>query len=366
MKHIKQLDSIRAIAVIMVIVSHWIPKFHILPWGEIGVDIFFVLSGFLISRILFDNKQQNIDSGLSRGHILKNFIIRRTLRIFPVYYFVLFIHYIFASETGTHVQENIEYYLFYSSNILFFISQKLDGIASHFWSLAVEEQFYLFWPWIVLFLSRRALPYVMISFVILGTIIPILFPFPHIGKLTPSCLNAFAMGSLLAYVSYYGVEIKKKWNTYFVVTCLILVLTLPFHAIFHFEYYPVRLIISILSVGIIKYCLYDNDIKIFNYFLNQRILIFIGKISYGIYLYHTIIPWFWRVLYQWLLGRGIDFHSIYFFVPKFLHNDLDLVVKFFILIFVSWCSWIFFESPINRLKKYFEYKPALASQSIVQ
>jgi peptidoglycan/LPS O-acetylase OafA/YrhL len=246
MRHIKQLDSIRALAVLLVIISHWLPKLNILPWGEIGVDIFFVLSGFLISAILFENKKAESLSLTSKPIILRNFIARRTLRIFPVYYLVVIVHYFAADYTGTSVQENIGYYLLYASNILFFITQKLDGIASHFWSLAVEEQFYLVWPWVILFCNYKYIPHVLLGSVIIGTVFPIIFPLPHIGKLTPSCLNAFAIGATLAYIRSENGSITDSWNKYLDWIVIILVLTLPL-CIFYPQY-PLRLSVSIIAV----------------------------------------------------------------------------------------------------------------------
>ena len=88
MKHIKELDSIRTIAVLLVVVHHWLSEDFFLnafPNGEMGVNAFFVLSGFLISRILFENRKKINDQGSKKLFLIKNFVIRRTLRIFPVY-----------------------------------------------------------------------------------------------------------------------------------------------------------------------------------------------------------------------------------------------------------------------------------------
>ena len=150
MTYYKSLDSIRAFAVFLVIFSHWLPfnfvkTFH---FGYIGVDIFFVLSGFLITNNLLKEKKETSNDLRIKFVHLKNFIIRRSLRIFPVYYFLIFVLAIIGKTTYTTINENIWYYITYTSNILFFNTQKWDGMLSHLWSLAVEEQFYLFWPWL--------------------------------------------------------------------------------------------------------------------------------------------------------------------------------------------------------------------------
>ena len=92
LKYIKQLDSIRAIAVILVLVWHWLPKesyFNVVRTGPFGVTVFFVLSGFLITRILLDNRDEAEEYNHSLGTVIRSFYIRRVLRIFPAYYFTL-------------------------------------------------------------------------------------------------------------------------------------------------------------------------------------------------------------------------------------------------------------------------------------
>jgi peptidoglycan/LPS O-acetylase OafA/YrhL len=364
-KHIKQFDAIRALAVMMVIVSHWIPKLKILPWGEIGVDIFFVLSGFLISKILYDSKELITLGTVSKGTAIKNFIARRTLRIFPVYYLVVAIHFIVAPLAKTQVRENIEYYLLYASNILFFTTEKLDGIASHFWSLAVEEQFYLVWPWIVLFISFRHFPLIIFTLITVGSLVPLLFPFPHIEKITVSCMNSFAIGALVAYVYHHQIPVSEKLKLLFRGICLFLLGTIAAHAVWQFSFFPMRLVVSIITAWFIFYIIYERNIRSLNFVLENGLMIFIGRISYGIYLYHTLIPWLWGRIYDFNVNNGFDFHSLYVGIPAAFHNDVDVVFKFLLLVLVAWVSWVVVESPINRLKKYFENR-SVPSQSSSQ
>jgi peptidoglycan/LPS O-acetylase OafA/YrhL len=158
--YVRQLDGIRAVAVLLVIVSHWFPgdvvgKFG---FGAIGVDIFFVLSGFLITRILIVERL-NFEinpSTHSRLKAIRNFMVRRSLRIFPIYYLLLVLLILFKDQFPNPVSLDWKWYFFYLQNILFYINKTWPGgKLSHLWSLAVEEQFYLFWPWIILFVSQR-------------------------------------------------------------------------------------------------------------------------------------------------------------------------------------------------------------------
>jgi len=173
MKYIKQLDSLRAIAVILVIISHWIPATNVInriPNGAIGVDIFFVLSGFLISKILFDQRNNAELLNIPKFTLVKNFYVRRTLRIFPIYYLTIFVLLLFSKSTGTNIQSAFAYFLTYTSNFYFFKIQTWDGMVSHLWSLAVEEQFYLIWPWIILFSNKKYFLHIITIFILIGVL----------------------------------------------------------------------------------------------------------------------------------------------------------------------------------------------------
>jgi peptidoglycan/LPS O-acetylase OafA/YrhL len=162
MKHIPALDGLRGIAIIMVILYHFI-RFEpqgsfqelfkrISEMGYMGVDLFFVLSGFLISGILF--------SIYEKGQGLKQFFVRRVLRIFPAYFFLLILMFYISPLFSTSIPyelslENSQYFWLYLLN--FYI--ELNGFSAapyltHIWSLSVEEQFYLFFPFVLPFLKH--------------------------------------------------------------------------------------------------------------------------------------------------------------------------------------------------------------------
>lgn len=156
--HIKALDGFRGIAIVLVLLFH-LYGFDPVRWitilGWIGVDVFFVLSGFLITGILLDNKQRN--------SYYKVFMIRRILRIVPLYYLVLVLFFIisrFVTFPGAgYLLHNQLYFWTYTPNYLFAFygwPKGFEGL-NHFWSLAIEEQFYLFWPFFVFMLNPRQL-----------------------------------------------------------------------------------------------------------------------------------------------------------------------------------------------------------------
>jgi peptidoglycan/LPS O-acetylase OafA/YrhL len=344
MQYIKPLDGLRAFAVLFVIRSHWMPGNFItnaIPFGEIGVDIFFVLSGFLITSILLQNKKQLDSNEATLGSIIKNFIARRTLRIFPIYYLTIFLLYLLADKTGTNIRQDIIYYLTYTSNINFFNMGNWDGILSHLWSLAVEEQFYLLWPWVILMVKRRYLPLVFFIAAITGILSNILIVNDFSWVLTSSCFDAFAIGGFIAYDRLYKKNIIRdnlKWIASLAAIIIIAELSWGFTVL------PLRTLVAVSSLCIIYLLLNKNGLS---NFLSMRSLVFIGKISYGIYLYHNIIPWLWGNILGKLIKLGL---------PGFFANpSLVLLENFVILIGVSWLSWIIIERPINNLKRYFKY-----------
>lgn len=297
MKYIKQLDSIRAIAVILVVISHWVSVDHAInrtPNGAIGVDIFFVLSGFLISKILFDQRNNSEILNIPKSTLIKNFYVRRTLRIFPIYYLTIFFLLIIAKSTGTNIQSSFTYFLTYTSNFYFFKIQSWDGMVSHLWSLAVEEQFYLIWPWFLLFSNKKYFLHIIIGFILIGISSQYLMRGIKMSTiLTFTCFDAFGLGALLAWVMTYYKEKLAKFYMGASVAAVIAAFLFIYGAYQQkWSIVPLRTIVSILTLWIINYIIVNretNSLK-FKFILNNRVLIFLGKISYGLYLYHNIIP----------------------------------------------------------------------------
>jgi peptidoglycan/LPS O-acetylase OafA/YrhL len=214
--HILTLDGIRGSAILLVMVFH-LARWQTTPVGVdafldrlrasgwIGVDLFFVLSGFLITGILCDAKDS---SGFFRA-----FYARRVLRIFPLYYaFLAFLAFLLpwlapgipGLREWLKVQE---WWWLYLSNIYVALHgwTYLTGIAGHFWSLAIEEQFYLVWPVVVLLSPRRRLPIVCIVCILLAPLCRLVLVLTDADPLAPYVLmparmDALAMGGLLAAV----------------------------------------------------------------------------------------------------------------------------------------------------------------------
>src|ERR1041384_1331779 len=151
------LDGLRGLAMLMVIAIH----LNLLGVGWVGLSSFFVLSGFLITRILFDD----LEGTASLGEGLKRFYIRRTLRVFPIYYLYLFVLLalgFFVPVVHQQTSGELPYAFAYIYN-LFLATDRHHGthLLDHLWSLSVEEQFYLLWPFVVYLVGRKRLPWVL-------------------------------------------------------------------------------------------------------------------------------------------------------------------------------------------------------------
>lgn len=364
MKYIKPLDSIRTIAVLLVILSHWLPLTYIkiFDLGFVGVNIFFVLSGFLITRILLENKKEAEANNQNKLLVIKNFIIRRSLRIFPIYYLTILILFLLSEKTGTFIKQDFEYYVTYSSNYLFFAKQDWDGKLSHLWSLAVEEQFYLIWPWIIIFTNQKYLKHIILSVSIFGILSNYIlaYIFPHhimMNILTPTCFDAFCSGAILAYIMVYKTEDVQtfiRWLSYLAPVCLLLFV---FGSLYNFNtILPVRTLVSVFSLYLIAFTIQYQGSIVHTVLLNNKALIFLGKVSYGIYLYHNFIPWVWQVFINKLNQLNVHIPLINSFIPETISRALTLLERFALLVLISWLSWVLIESPINKLKDRFNYK----------
>jgi peptidoglycan/LPS O-acetylase OafA/YrhL len=355
MTYIKQLDSLRALAVFIVIVSHWLKKdsFVIaLQPGQLGVNIFFVLSGFLITGILLKSRAQAELTNSGKASIVKNFFIRRSLRIFPIYYLTIFLIFLFANPTETTIRHSLIYYLTYTTNFYFYHLHSWDGMTSHLWSLAVEEQFYLIWPWIILFSPKKVLLPCIGAFIGIGAASSYFINVENFGFILPfSCFDSFGLGALLSFILFYHSEYLIKFyriGGLLAGICLvILIASLVLHTP---TLIPSRTAQSIVTLWVITHVIYRRSIGQTRFFvLNNKALIFLGKISYGMYLYHLPLAWDYFFLSRHVnryLPAGILQYEAY----------IVFIENFFILIGICWLSWILIERPILKFKKYFEYQ----------
>ena len=357
MKHIKGLDTLRAFAVMFVILDkfHWGPLFAegsaaanfcdaLIPDGRFGVTLFFVLSGFLISSILLNETFKGGPG--SKMSIVKTFYLRRVFRIFPIYYLVVII---FLLLGNSFVLQNAGYFVFYCSN---FLQHKPGNPLLHTWSLAVEEQFYLLWPWLLVFVERRYLKY-LFAFCILFGVGFKYFEYYRLhgdGYLLFSCFDSFSLGGLYAYMRCDERQGRKFENGFIVSLVMLLFFAWRFDKLVGVPVVVIfqKFLESCVALGAIIFVLRNKNKVIQKYLLENRALIFIGKISYGLYLYHFFLG---QPLGDFYIKTLQQVHAS----PILLQRGSVLLFKFAVLLVIAWTSFTFIEKPILAIKKRFAY-----------
>jgi peptidoglycan/LPS O-acetylase OafA/YrhL len=344
--YMPQLDTLRAFAVTLVIVSHWLPKSaaaQALPLGMIGVTLFFVLSGFLITGILLAERRAAGDDGHARRGVLWRFYARRTLRIFPVYYLLLLVLWIAGSP---QFRADFGWYAGYASNVLMWREQAWLPPAPHLWTLAVEEQFYLTWPLLMLYVPRAHLGKLLAATLVLGPVSRIAFTLAGDGSnaaadfaevLTPSCLDAFGLGALLAahrggWVRFPGFERGPAWLLLAAAAACVWWLRESYSLVSVLF----RSGVSVLALGLIA--LFSAGVRgPWQALAELAPLRYFGRISYGVYLFHFSTP----ALYAWLS------------LPAFAHPAARFLAHLALLLALAALSWHAFERPILALKRRF-------------
>ncbi len=343
--YMPQLDGLRAYAVGMVLIQHW-ARWGPLPWGKYGVDLFFVLSGFLITSILLTTRVRTQVSCLSR---IRHFYIRRYLRITPVFYATLAITFFGGYVI---VRETIVWHLFYLSNFLLALK---GGAAlqyvSHFWSLAVEEQFYLVWPWLIVFLPTRYLKLTFVTLIVVAPLWRLFFEYVHpspLQALPIAYCDTLGIGSYLAYVHWSGSG-RVTDERPFQLGALLGLLGFTVCTAARLRGSTNLLFLEDMTMALCFGWLILRASSGFtgplSNVIGNRVARYIGKISYGIYIFHNFAP---RVTSRFTQLLPVHAHLLHQ-MPVKLMLDLVLTVS------AASLSWHLFERPINKLKRYFPY-----------
>jgi len=350
MKYIREIDVLRAIAVLSVIFFHYqIPFFN---GGYVGVDIFFVISGFLITNIILKRMQNN-------KFLLTDFYKKRAGRILPVLFFIIIFSNFFFLNMNLSEQEvnnlknsSLASLLFYS-NIYFFFNSGYFALTSelqpliHTWSLAVEEQFYIFFPiFLIVVLNYKK---IKIGVLILSIVILFIFLTNHLEKIVPT-LNFYSpisrswellIGSL---VSIYFDKINYFFSKKQKVLLFYLGFILISYSIITFDKktpYPSLYSLSPV-IGSALIILFYNFSGILKNIFQNKILIFLGLISYSLYLWHQPIMVF------------IKYNLIH---PFYYGVEIKIVALAVVFIF-SYLTYRFIETPFRKKNidlKYFVF-----------
>ncbi|MGD0540148.1 MAG: acyltransferase [Tepidisphaeraceae bacterium] len=353
-EHRIQLDAIRAMAVILVMVQHFDPgTIHWIELGFAGVRVFFVLSGFLITGILLRARQMAEIDRVSKWRVLRNFYARRFLRIFPVYYLVILLTWL--AGIGP-MRESVGWHLSYLSNIYFFKRGTGNFSVTHLWSLAVEEQFYLLWPLLILFLPRKSLVGAIVSAICIGPLFRAGIVLRggnawQASVLMPACLDALGMGALVAVLTFIG---RDKFKRRLLNASLLLgvALYIGVAVAVHFSHAAAWTVPYGVSVALWSAWLIDGAYSGFGgtmgKVLSFKPAVYLGTISYGVYLIHNFVP---DVV-----------NGLFGFTPAHeLPMPIRPIIMFLVTVFLASVSWYGFERPINALKRFFPYRPSAAA-----
>lgn len=376
--HIDVLDGLRGFAVLYVMLDHLFPYhvfehitflkplFVVFSMGWSGVDLFFVLSGFLITGILLKHKGSN--------SYFKAFYGRRILRIFPLYYLLLIAFLIFipaldlfpgSNNFWTSEGTTWQYWTF-MVNLGPATNMAGHAFLSVAWSLAIEEQYYFVWPSVVRFVTKQTVQRIcvagLVGFGLLRVVMYFVFSESPLWlyHFTFTHLDGILLGSLLATLFFEEAKYKiilRRYASSALLLFVVCVVVVSWCALFpndtqHICYQVPMVMLGYLVVplfygSILTRCLLDRG-KLHDFF-NNSWLRKCGKYSYCMYLIHFILSWFVLNAITTLDFLMFPGKSILFGLSAF---GITMVLTY---VFAS-LSWKFFEGPVNGLKKYFPYK----------
>ncbi|MBN2576999.1 MAG: acyltransferase [Deltaproteobacteria bacterium] len=352
--HNHALDGLRFFAFLLVFFFHALQKspwgnWPIIRFGYLGVPIFFVLSGFLIGGILLDLRDKH-RPGFGLAAKLKTFYIRRALRIFPVYYLFIGILALLLAMSGRPdpvARDSFFWHLAYLTNFRSFFAGMDNIRQAHFWSLAVEEHFYLLAPLVVLLARPRTLAGLLAS--IIAAVAVARYAIYATGSardfwvLSPMQFDLLGLGIATAIIerkgSCLGIDARRLRMlgllsaVFFVLFVRRFYLGRPGIGIWYATFGPLSLGVATAALVL---TLWQRPTWLAARFLALRPFAYFGQISYGLYLFHPNC-----------LGWSEQYYGKY--------NLPNTFVGLVATLAVAMLSWHTFEKPINNLKNRFHY-----------
>jgi peptidoglycan/LPS O-acetylase OafA/YrhL len=345
-----ELDGLRAVAVVLVFIAHigfvW-PSINekVLPGSFQGVDLFFVLSGFLLTSLLLEERER------TGGFSFRGFYRRRALRLLPALLFILVVNLAYQAQQRLPLWPTFKAYFF----IVFYISNWATVIGNpfiltftwgHMWSLAVEEQYYVIFFPLLIVLLRRARSLRTVAWVLSGGIVVTwLWRFVATSRSAPTDFtllyvrtdvraDALLLGPLVAVLVHLGHRITPKVRLLAIPALAYLVWTLCYARVddrwlYEWAIGPIDIAWTIVMVAVL------GGGHVFARALRLRPVVWIGKISYGLYLWH--LPVFV------LLYRHVRF--------RHLPNWLPFVLAMFVTFACATFSYYVVERPFLRRKR---------------
>jgi peptidoglycan/LPS O-acetylase OafA/YrhL len=382
--HVPALDGVRGTAILLVLVSHLmlfndhtgsrlsdsLAALRGLGWS--GVDLFFALSGFLITGILYDT--------LNDPGYFRSFYMRRFLRIFPLYYGFLFLLIALGPwlHTAWHGRQYVLLAYMQNTTLWFPVSDFHPGKwadLEHFWSLAAEEQFYLFWPLMVFLVRKRARLLALalgLSAAALGLRIAM---YMHgaspltIMMLTPCRMDTLLLGGAAALaLRGNAVWIPRRWLLPVAAACAAVLVTLALVHVHHdlrYAFFGATFGYSILAVGCVALLLTSiTPGSVAHRMFDAAWLRSLGKYSYGMYVLHIFVS---KVAGYWItrwLGASLRIALTPALHSRILAVLMEFLVNVLIVYAAAWLSYNLYEVHFLRLKRYIPYLRPAAPASV--
>jgi peptidoglycan/LPS O-acetylase OafA/YrhL len=354
-EHIRSLDGVRGIAVLCVVFFHFFPRggagalVPLISTGWVGVDLFFVLSGYLITSILYEHR--------GKERYYRNFYGRRVLRLLPLYYFLFACVAALTPVLRIHWRPAHLVMLLQGSNFVLPKDNSLGNLGPfnffHLWSLSIEEQFYLIWPWLVgSALERKTLRQICVAGMIAAPALRLLLLHWHVNpwwmyQSLPARMDSLFAGALLALIPLPSLKVTR-----IVAATSLLVfgwLTWRGHSFFFLS--PAIQGIGYSALALLfasGVAISLNPSTIVHRICSWRLLRFYGKYSYGIYLWHYLLSEQFGMLTLWVQRRVT--------VPLAASiTSIGLILLCSTTIAIA--SYKVIESPFLALKKRFRYRP---------
>ena len=344
MNRMRQLDGVRGLAVALVVLHHWTPIGHEAGLGNIGVQLFFVLSGFLITGILLDLRRAHEEGRITRGALLARFWESRAARIVPVVLVTLTAVYLAGDRFEK--REDMLWHFAFASNALFFQRGVFDSSLSHFWTLAVEQQFYLVWPLLVLAIARQRLEAAIIALVLLAPASRLALyaagyqTFPQFNVLPFANFDSLGMGALMALWARMPRDVaagRRRILSFIAVASVAAIVAdrlagpAPANIEQTFYAFAFAWIVALAADGIPGLA---------GRAMGSRFMVALGIVSYGVYVYHVFAP---RAVGAAMRAAGVaaEYQGG---VPLFIGSALLTAAAAAI-------SWFAMERPINRARR---------------
>ncbi len=362
-EHAPQLDTLRFFAFLSVFIGHCIlflpplcstvcstvlKKYFVT--GDLGVSTFFILSGFLITILLLTEQNRLGDVKL------KAFYIRRILRIWPLYAFIVFLGFVVVPHTVLHTVFGVPFTLYGTGSLWRFLTFTFNFAHKyHFvqyslvlgvlWSISVEEQFYAFWPVVLKYVQRNKIPYILGGLIFASTVFRYMHAFDFdratVEYNTFSVMSDIAIGSSCAFFYSHKKSLIESLST----SKTQAIGFVSFGIIFFDVLFRQTLLDTKLYVALEPLFFSFAVVGLLTLLLNERVpawtknkvLVYLGKVSYGLYMYHIV-----ALILVLLLAPVL-----------YLSSFATAVLSFVVTIVLATLSFEYFEKPILSLKKRF-------------